>query len=61
MRGVVYQSYDDNDFSLAGRDLLKDESLPQLQHDVGLLKELGVNTIYVCRSGIGSVVFFGIR
>jgi hypothetical protein len=31
---------------------LKDDCLAQLQHDVGLFKDLGVNTIYVCRSGI---------
>jgi hypothetical protein len=62
VRGVVYQANNNDDFSLAGRDLLKDESLAQFQHDLELFKELGVNTLYVCKSGIiGSVVFFVIR
>jgi len=50
VRGVVYQAHNNDDFSLAGRDMLKDDCLAQLQHDVGLFKELGINTIYVCRS-----------
>jgi hypothetical protein len=50
----VYQAHNDDDFSLAGRDLLKDECLDQLQHDVGLFKELGINTLYICRSEVGS-------
>jgi hypothetical protein len=55
VQGVVYQAYNNDDFSLAGRDLLKDECLAQLQHDVGLFKELGINTLYICRSGVDSV------
>jgi hypothetical protein len=56
MRGVVYQANNNDDFSLAGRDLLKDESLAQFQHDLELFKELGVNTLYVCKWGMGSTV-----
>ena len=56
VRGVVYQANNNDDFSLAGRDLLKDESLAQFQHDLELFKELGVNTLYVCKSGMGSTV-----
>jgi hypothetical protein len=56
VRGVVYQANNNDDFSLAGRDLLKDESLVQFQHDLELFKELGVNTLYVCKSGMGSTV-----
>jgi hypothetical protein len=55
VRGVVYQAYNNDDFSLAGRDLLKDECLAQLQHDIVLFKELGINTLYICRSGVRSV------
>lgn len=56
VRGVVYQANNSDDFSLAGRDLLKDECLAQFQHDLELFKELGVNTLYVCKSGMGSTV-----
>jgi hypothetical protein len=56
VRGVVYQANNNDDFSLAGRDLLKDESLAQFQHDLELFKELGVNTLYVCKWGMGSTV-----
>jgi hypothetical protein len=55
----VYQAYDNDDSSLAGRDMLQESRLPQLQHDVGLFKELGVNTIYICTLGIGSMFVFG--
>jgi hypothetical protein len=55
VRGVVYQAYNNDDFSLAGRDLLKDECLDQLQHDLRLFEELGINTLYICRSGVDSV------
>ena len=60
MRGVVYQAHNDDDFSLAGRDMLQESRLSQLQHDVELFKELGVNTIYVCRSSICSIVPHGV-
>jgi hypothetical protein len=56
VRGVVYQANNNDDFSLAGRDLLKDESLAQFQHDLDLFKELGINTLYVCKSGMVSTV-----
>jgi hypothetical protein len=59
VRGVVYQAYDNDDSSLAGRDMLQESRLPQLQYDVGLFKELGVNTIYICTLGIGSMFVFG--
>ncbi|KAL6708206.1 hypothetical protein ACN47E_003390 [Coniothyrium glycines] len=43
VRGVVYQ-----DHAASGpRDLISDESVAQLRHDITLFKELGLNTIYV--------------
>jgi hypothetical protein len=59
VRGIVSQDYNNNDFSLAGRDLLQDDRLAQLQHEVDLFKELGVNTLHVCRSGNGSAIIYG--
>lgn len=44
----MYQDHDSDDFSLGGRDLISDDRLGQLQHDIRLFQELGVNTIYVC-------------
>lgn len=45
----MYQSHEEGPFTLEGRDLMKHDHLAQLQHDVGLFRELGVNTVYVCR------------
>lgn len=44
MRGVVYQIHPDGVL----HDPITDDNLLRLQHDVSLLKELGVNTIFVC-------------
>lgn len=44
----MYQYHDSDDFSLAGRDVISDDHLEQLQHDLRLFQELGVNAIYVC-------------
>lgn len=44
----MYQEHDSDDFSLGGRDLISDDRLGQLQHDIRLFQELGVNTIYIC-------------
>jgi hypothetical protein len=49
VRGVVYQSHEQGPFTLEGRDLMESDRLAQLRHDVGLFKELGVNTVYVCK------------
>jgi hypothetical protein len=55
----MYQSRENEDFSLAGRDLLKDDRLAQMQHDVGRFKELGINTVNVCTSGNGRCFLYG--
>jgi hypothetical protein len=47
VRGVVYQP-DSFDFALGVTDPITDGGLAQLQHDIGLMKELGINTIGVC-------------
>ena len=49
VRGVVYQEHDSVDCSLAGRDVISDDHLEQLRHDLLLFRELGVNAVYVCR------------
>ncbi len=49
VKGVVYQGNHSNDFSLGGRDLISDDKFAQLQHDVHLFQELGINTLLICR------------
>ena len=48
VKGVVYQANNSDDFSPGGRDLISDDSLAQLQHDVHLFQELGINTLLIC-------------
>jgi hypothetical protein len=42
IRGVVYQPQGTD-------DPISDDHLPQLEHDVLLFKELGLNTLYICK------------
>jgi hypothetical protein len=49
VKGVVYQAYNDGDYSLGGRDLVSDDRLAQLQNDLHLFQELGVNTLLICK------------
>ena len=49
VKGVVYQANHSDDFSPGGRDLISDDRLAQLQHDVHLFQELGVNTLLICK------------
>jgi hypothetical protein len=42
VRGVAYQVRHT-------RDPIADDCLPRLEHDVALFKELGLNTLYVCK------------
>ena len=49
VKGVVYQGNHSDDFSPSGRDLISDDRFAQLQHDVHLFQELGVNTLLICR------------
>ena len=39
----------ERDYTLAGRDVLADDRLAQLKEDICLFKELGINTVYVCK------------
>lgn len=48
-KGVVYQANYSDDFTPGGRDLISDDRLAQLQHDVRLFQELGINTLLICR------------
>jgi hypothetical protein len=50
VKGVVYQANHSDDFSLWGRDLISDDRLAQLEDDVHLFQELGINTILICKS-----------
>jgi len=59
VRGIVSQDYNNHDFSLAGRDLLQDDRLAELQHEVDLFKELGVNTLHICRSDKSFAIIHG--
>lgn len=49
VKGVVYQGNHSDDFSPSGRDLISDDKFAQLQHDVHLFQELGINTLLICR------------
>ena len=49
VKGVVYQANHSDDFTPGGRDLISDNRLAQLQHDVQLFQELGINTLLICR------------
>lgn len=64
IRGVVYQSYDRpvtaNSSRTALDDDIADDRLGQLEHDVGLFKELGVNAIFVCQSARRELVSSGV-
>ena len=48
VKGVVYQANHSDDFTPGGRDLISDDRLAQLQHDVHLFQELGINTLLIC-------------
>lgn len=48
-KGVVYQGNHSDDFSPGGRDLISDDRFEQLQHDVQLFQELGINILLICR------------
>lgn len=47
VKGVVYQANHSDDFSPGGRDLISDDRLAQLQHDVQLFQELDINTLLI--------------
>jgi len=49
VKGVVYQANHSDDFSPWGRDLISDDRLAQLQDDVHLFQELGLNTLLICK------------
>lgn len=50
MRGVVYQASFGvgSDAGVGPVDPIADDRISRLEHDIALLKELGVNTIFVC-------------
>lgn len=53
VRGVVYQAddFERHQNGINGQiDMVNDERLERLGHDIELFKELGLNTIYVCTS-----------
>lgn len=49
VRGVVYQSSGDWQQGEVN-DPISDDRLPQLEQNVRLFKELGINTLYICSS-----------
>lgn len=53
IRGVVYQEYSHQRFQISptvlSSDEISDDRLEQLELDIGLFKELGVNAIFVCQ------------
>jgi hypothetical protein len=50
VKGVVYQANHSDDFSPWGRDLISDDRLAQLEDDIHLFQELGINTVLICKS-----------
>lgn len=49
VKGVVYQAHYSDDFTPGGRDLISDDRFTQLQHDVRLFQELGINALLICK------------
>lgn len=49
IRGVVYQTSGDWQQGIVN-DPISDDRLPQLEQNVQLFKELGINTLYICSS-----------
>lgn len=53
IRGVVYQDYSHHVSATSHdkppNDEIADDRLAQLEHDMGLFEELGINAIFVCK------------
>jgi hypothetical protein len=58
VRGVVYQLAFDR-FGGDKHDAISDHRLSRLEADLELFKELGINTIFVCRSQASMLPFSG--
>jgi hypothetical protein len=50
VKGVVYQPHDEFQDGSMVNDPIADDRILELERNLVLLKELGVNTLYICSS-----------
>ena len=53
IKGIVYQDHK-KPYKSRHQDPIADDCLDDLKRDIELLKELGLNTIFVCETNLGN-------